>query len=418
MDRAFVARVLESYFRHRWLNLIPLALMMVGAVVWLLTAKPEYTSRGTVYAQGGSLLASLAADITSQTGWTSPAKAMADDLNSLLQSDAFMRSVVAGSELEPEMNRGPRAADRTLKDARKAVWTETLGQNMVLVGAAHTSPVVAQQLSEGVIRNYLLWRENNRSNEGVTAQSYFEKLMPQYEADVRTARQDLEAYLVQHPDPVRGDRPTEETFQIERLQAAVQEATQRLSETVAKAEKAKLAGDRSTIDVQQTFTIIDAPQIPPEPSTSRRKQALNMAVFFLAGLLLSGVAVIGGALLDTSLRFPADVQQKLGLPVLGSIPSVRPERKKRSGRRARKEREEPRVDSDVAPALGAAALGVAAADAALAVAAPDAAAPGVAAVPGVAATPTRSKTATANAAAPRVASPRRRQRAQRARARA
>ncbi len=335
MDRTFIARVLESYFRHRWLNLVPLFLMVVGAVVWLAVSKPEYTSRGVVYVQGGTLLASLTADSNSPTGWSTAAKATSDDLNSLLQSDSFVRAVISQSNLEPEMSKGPRVADQTVKKVREAVWTETLGHNMVLIGAVYTSPTIAQQLSNGVIQNYLQWRLNTGNNEGVTAQTYFEKLIPQYQADVQTARQDLQAYLTQHPDPVRGERPTEEQFQIDRLQAAVQAATQRLTDTVSKAEKAKLAGDRSSIDVQQTFSIIDAPQAPAEPSTSRRKLALSAAVFVLAGLLLSAVTVIGEALFDTTLRFPADVQQKLGLPVLGSLPEAVGGRRARRGRKLR-----------------------------------------------------------------------------------
>jgi hypothetical protein len=277
--------------------------------------------------QGGTLLASLAADTSPQSGWVGPAKTTSEDLNSLLQSDAFVRAVIAQSDLEPWMYMGPRTADETMKKVRSSVWTQTLGQNMVLIGAVHTSPAVAQQLSTGIIQNYIQWRLNTSSNEVATARSYFERLIPQYESEVRTAREILQAYLAQHPDPVRGDRPTEETFQIERLQAAVQEATQRLNETVSKAEQARLTGDRSQFDVEQTYSVVDSPQLPPEPSTSRRKQALTLAVFFLAGLLLSAVMVVGESVFDTTLRFPFDVQQKLGLPVLGVIPDVRSTRK-------------------------------------------------------------------------------------------
>jgi hypothetical protein len=280
------------------------------------------------------LLSSLASDTNTQAGWASPAQATSEDMNSLLQSDSFIRAVVAESDLEPEMNRGPRIANETVKEVRESVWTHTLGQNMVQVGAAHESPLVAQQLSTAVIQNYIRWRVNTGSSEGATAQGYFERLIPQYEADVQVARQDLQAYLLQHPDPVRGDRPTEETFQIERLQTAVQEAAQRLSQAVSNAEKARLAGDRTSLNVEQTYSVVDAPEAPTEPTVSRRRQALNLAVFILAGLALSLALVVGESLFDTSLRFPADAQQKLGLPVLGAIPQVRPEPKRKRERRA------------------------------------------------------------------------------------
>ena len=341
MSRAFLARLLESYFRHRWLNLVPLLLMIAGAGVWLYTSKPEFISHGTVYVQGGTLLASLASDTSPQTGWASPAQTTSDDLNSLLQSDSFVRSIIAQSDLEPEMNKGPRAANEMLKEVRSGIWTHTLGSYMVQISASHTSPTVAQQLSNGVIQNYIQWRVNSGSNEGATAQGYFEKLIPEYQSDLQTARQALQAYLVQHPDPVRGERPTEEMFQIERLQAAVQEASFRLNDTITKAERAKQAGDRSSLNVEQTHTVIDAPGMPTEPSTSRRKQAMSLAVFFLAGLLLTGVVVLGESVFDTSLRFPTDVQQKLGLPVLGAIPYVRPQAKQRTERKAQVEQPAP-----------------------------------------------------------------------------
>jgi hypothetical protein len=331
MNRAYLARLFESYFRHRWLNLIPLFLMLVGAIVWLFfITKPEYTSQGTLYVQGGSLLSTLASDTSIPSGWASPAQTTSDDLNSLLQSDSFIRAVIAQSDLEPEMNLGPRAANETVKEVRRSVWTHTLGQNMVLIGAAHTSPVIAQQLSDGVIQNYIQWRVNTGSNEGATAQSYFEKLIPHYEADVQIARQDLQAYLSQHPDPVRGERPTEQTFQIDRLQAAVLEATQRLSLAVTNAEKARLAGDRSSLNVEHTYSVVDSPQIPPEPSTSRRKQALSIGVFILAGLVLSTVMVVGESFFRHNAAIPGRRAAKAGSARPGRH-SARPSRSQAEG---------------------------------------------------------------------------------------
>lgn len=91
---------------------------------------------------------------------------------------------------------------------------------------------------------------------------------------------------------------------------------------MTKSQSAQLAGTRAALNAEETYSVIDAPQIPTEPATSRRKQLLSLLVFVAAGLVLSLTAVIGAALFDTTLRFPADVQQKLGLPVLGAVPHV------------------------------------------------------------------------------------------------
>src|SRR5512135_2927094 len=197
MSRPNLARFVEAYFRHRWLNLIPLLIMILAAAAWLVVTKVQYTAHGTMYIQRGTLLATLTAVGTdnTQSTWATPADATAGEVRSLIQTDAFLRAIIAKSDLEPEMSKGPRSVDQTLTKVRQSVWMQSLGPNIVLFGAAYTSPVVAQQLSAGIMDNYIQWRANTDLNEGVSAQAYFQKLIPPYQADLDTARQDLQAYL-------------------------------------------------------------------------------------------------------------------------------------------------------------------------------------------------------------------------------
>jgi capsular polysaccharide biosynthesis protein len=324
MNRTHQARLIEAYFRHRWLNLLPLLLMIVAAATWLVVTKPLYTAYGTMYVQRGTLLATLSAD-QSQTGWAAPSETTANEIRSLLQTDAFVRSVIQQSDLEAEMSNGPRAVNRLLSKVRSSVWVQNMGQNIVQFGSAYTSPTTAQQLSAGVMQTYIQWRTNADSRDAASAQAYFEKLIPSYQADLNTARQDLQTYLGEHPDPVRGERPTRESLEIDRLQAAVQDASARLNDAVTKAQNAQLASNRAAFNAQESYSVVDAPVVPVESATSLRKVLLSVLVFVLAGLLLSVVAVTGAAVFDTAVRFPGDVQQKLGLPVLGAVPNVVPD---------------------------------------------------------------------------------------------
>ncbi len=325
MSRNHLARFLETYFRHRWLNLVPLLMMIVIGAVWLATAKPQYLAAGTMYVQNDTLLATLTSNQPAPTGWTSAADTTAGEIKSLLQTEAFVRAVVQQSDLEPEMSNGPRVVEQTLNRVRSEVSVQSLGQNMVVISAIDTSPAVAQQLSAGVMQYYIQWRENTNRSDSAAAQTYFQNLIPTYQAALNTARQDLQAYLSQHPDPVRGSRPTDEQLQISWLEAAVQDATTRLNDAVTKAQDAQLANARASLTSQGTYSVIDAARVPVDPTTSRRQQALRMLVFVAAGLLLSLTAVLGAALFDTTLRFPADVQGRLDLPVLTAIPDIAPE---------------------------------------------------------------------------------------------
>ncbi len=100
MSHTYLTRFLETYFRHRWLNLLPLLLMIALGATWLITTKPQYIAHGTMHVQGATLLATLTADPQTQSGWTSQSDATTGEIRSLLQTDAFVRAVVQQSDLE------------------------------------------------------------------------------------------------------------------------------------------------------------------------------------------------------------------------------------------------------------------------------------------------------------------------------
>ncbi|MBK9055145.1 MAG: hypothetical protein IPL78_30880 [Chloroflexi bacterium] len=51
--------------------------------------------------------------------------------------DAFRRSIILQTELEPANGRRGTAIQDTITEVQEAVWVQTLGDNLVMVGAAH-----------------------------------------------------------------------------------------------------------------------------------------------------------------------------------------------------------------------------------------------------------------------------------------
>ena len=58
---------------------------------------------------------------------------------------------------------------------------------------------------------------------------------------------------------------------------------------------------------------------PLTPERSLKEIFVTLAIFMMAGFGISVVGIVGGALLDDSLRFPIDVVYGLNLPVLTMI---------------------------------------------------------------------------------------------------
>src|SRR5690606_38272544 len=88
-------------------------------------------------------------------------------------------------------------------------------------------------------------------------------------------------------------------------------------------------------DTSQSYVLIDAPKVPTKPDRSKKKMALMLGIFVATGGLFSLIAVAGGALLDRTFRFPLDVQNWTGLPVLAVVPDASQPAGRRSWRRKR-----------------------------------------------------------------------------------
>ncbi len=324
MIRLIVLRLLESYFRHRWLYLLPIVLMVAAMTLYITFVPAPYTAEGTLYVQQETLLSSLTSVRSNGFGfrYVTPSEETVGELYQLMNSDGFLRAIVQQTDLESRMNEGPKAIEETLTKARDAVWFRSLGNNMVAVNATFTMPRVAAQLVQSTIDTYTLWKTNISHDESVAAQDFFVDLVATYRNELDTERRTLTNYLISHPEPVRGNRPPEEAATIAQLSATVDLAEERLRNAENKEEDAKLSLAQTESNIRQSYFVVDAPQIPLEPKRSKKELALVLALFLTVGMVFSVAGIVGGALLDRSLRFPLDIGQGLQLPVLALIPEA------------------------------------------------------------------------------------------------
>ena len=331
MIRLVLLRISESYFRHRFLYLLPLALMTAVAALAFLTAKTSYISLGVLYVRKDSLLTSLTRLQDGGFGWVTPARATIVEFEELLKTDAFRRAIILKTDLEPQLVNGPIAVGETIAEVRDAVWVQTLGDNLVMVGAAHAQPAIAQQLVQATLDSFIQWKINVDQEESVSAEGFFDSLVVVYESDLDVARDRLRLYLEAHPEPLRGDRPEIEQMEIDRMQAEINLAEKQLSNALERRENASLAKAQAEGAVRQSYLVIDAPRLPSQPASSRRDALVNAIIFVVVGVVLSTIGVLGGALLDRSHRFPVDVRHTLDLPVLALVPNGTERKKRKRG---------------------------------------------------------------------------------------
>jgi hypothetical protein len=123
---------------------------------------------------------------------------------------------------------------------------------------------------------------------------------------------------------VRGSRPPEEQMELDRLQALVTKAEDRLNSARDNGESARLSQAKSESVTKQTYMVLDQPQMPQDAVVSSKTILTNLSIFLIVGIFLAVAGITGGALLDHTLRFPIDVRHGLSLPVLAMVPIGKP----------------------------------------------------------------------------------------------
>lgn len=322
MMRQLLVRFLETYYHHRWLYWLPVPIMLVIFGASLFIAKQAYIAQGTIWVQKQVLLASITSTSTDSWGYSTPAQVTADEATELMQSDAFIRAIVQQTDLEPELAKGQDATAELFTNVRVWVWWSALGNNLIAANASHEKAAIAQQLAAGAIKTFLAWHVNIDRQDSQVAQTYFGNLVDQYTQEVNTARTALETYLGAHPDPTRGDRPSLEQLQIDKLESDIKDATDRLSKAKDDEETSRLKLTQVEQNINQQYITVDEPALPSKPEVSRKKLALSGVIYFVAGILISILGVIGATLMDTSVRFSGEVTTRLQLPVLAIIPDA------------------------------------------------------------------------------------------------
>lgn len=328
MPRAILLRLSENFFRRWWLYLLPVVILTVAAAAYFFLAKPKYQAQGIIYVQADSFLSQLT-QIKDNSGnyWTTPATLTSNEINELLQTDAFIRVIIQSTPLEEKMDDGPSVVSKTISDVRKSVWAQPMGNNQVIVIAAFEEAAVAPAMVDGAIQGYLSWKVNSQRSEKIAALNFFTEVIKEYQAELDRANNELKQYLADHPLPLKGDRTELELLEINQLQGKVQLAQAQLASALEKEENARLAIAQIDSDTNQNYVLIDSPHLLEKPITSRRETALEASIFIVVGLIFSVVMLVGSTLLNQGVLLPGDVYQQLNLPVLALLPDSRRPRK-------------------------------------------------------------------------------------------
>jgi uncharacterized protein involved in exopolysaccharide biosynthesis len=316
-----VLRLIDKFFSHLWLYLVPIVL--VGAVgVWVATSgEDSYQSWATLKVERDAEVAEVTGSVQDPGfGWETPASATAESMNALLRTQTFVDEVAVAAGLDDMVDAGLL----TLDEVRASVAVFADSPRLVKVVGTNGNPDVAHRVAEGAIESYIDSVRANEVRDATVAIEFLQQKLPDYEAAVTEAETDLETWIAAHPDPRAGvNRPIDEQVELDRLQDTIQGREEQLTAVQASIEQQELSVEQKEAEVRQRLGVIDPPQVPFAPQPQLKQAVILILMALIVGCFLSLVAVVIGTVLDRTIRFPGDVKDRLDTRVLAVVPKAR-----------------------------------------------------------------------------------------------
>jgi capsular polysaccharide biosynthesis protein len=318
--RNLTLRSAEFLF-HRWpMLLLP---VLLGLGVGLLTVRKgtdEYQSSATVNVSSGTILQDLTAiNQTNLVGFETSATKTSRAINELLQTDSFVRTIISGAGLDDAYN----SQQITIAQVRSSVHASTTGDTLVQLTATSTNANAATNLVTSLLTGYSKYVLDSEVSDSNAAASFLEGKLSEYQQALDDSTAALNEYVQSHPAPTIGDRPTEETLAIQRLNETITQASTRLQDAQSNIDKAKLAAEQSKSEVGQKLKVVDSPKVPDSPQPRLKSEVITVAIFVLLGLMISLAITVVAALLDSSVRTVDDIGTVTDLTVVAAIPFVK-----------------------------------------------------------------------------------------------
>jgi uncharacterized protein involved in exopolysaccharide biosynthesis len=315
-------RYSRTFRRHRLLVLAPLVLALVIGLGYEFTSPRHYTAQGTLWAD--SPVPDGTTVFSTSPPSQSPASQGASVLSELLGTDQFLKALAPHTPWAAYLHQHPAQLDNVFSSLQKNTTVSVVGPQVIGVtyqssGSATTAPMARAIIDTFVAQLVTLQRQRDQQQI-----SYDQKSEQTALDSLNTAQKQLGAYLAAHPQAAG---------------ATVDPTVTQLSGNVATAQQAYGAAVGNLNASQQSLsTATDSSQLHviDQPTIANLQGRKKKIVYGGVGGLFAG-GVISILLLswlvskETAPWDAEDVEDELGLTVVGSIEELPSRRRQERG---------------------------------------------------------------------------------------
>jgi uncharacterized protein involved in exopolysaccharide biosynthesis len=194
------------------------------------------------------------------------------------------------------------------------------GPQIVTLTFVTGDPTVAAGTVRAMIDQFSEELNGRRHAQLDAAIAFYQQRLKAQEAALASADAKVSQYLVDHPDQRLANAIPDVT--LVGLKRSDDLARQDYENMLQKLDQARLDLAALTQPGAGAFRVIDEPNVPLRPLSLMKKFIFAAGAGTAAGLAVSLLGLLLLTLADTSLRRPQEIEELLGLRLVGTIPKL------------------------------------------------------------------------------------------------
>jgi uncharacterized protein involved in exopolysaccharide biosynthesis len=303
-------RYTRTFRRHKLLVVAPVVLALLVALGFVVVSPRNYLAEGTLWADAPVPDSSTV--LSESPPSPSAAAQQASVLSELLATHQFLTDVGQRSPWAAYLRRHPGAVDTVFASLQKDTSVSVLGPQVISVVYQSSNPTTTAPMARAIMSAFvaeLASLQRTRDEQQIT---YDKQNLQTASNALSSAQNQLSEYFAVHPQQQGATLdPT-----VTQLSGNVATAEQLYGSAVANYNSSELA--LSSVNDSSQLHVIDQPAVALLQGDKKKIAYAGIGGLF-AGLVISVLLLSWLVANDTSPRDAEDVEDELGLTVVGSI---------------------------------------------------------------------------------------------------
>jgi uncharacterized protein involved in exopolysaccharide biosynthesis len=318
-----IQRVIEAFFRHWLLILLPILVIPIDVGAAMLSTPPQYEAQAGMWVEQATYLSYSTDDINR---YLSPAVNQRNRLVELMQTRSFLAEV-AGKTALASIADAPGGDDVLRALFARDFEVTTSGDHLLSLRFRAEDREVATSVLSAMVEKFKARAASDRYGQAQVAITFYQSRLTEADTELASARSQLAKYL--SDNPALAAAIAKSGTDTARFDPQFAEAQRRVESSQGDANLARGSLERAELDVAAGikgldfgFRIVDTVQASTSPSRQLKKILLYPVVALVAGLVLGAAMLLWFALSDHSVRSLADLGPEV--IILSVLPRLRP----------------------------------------------------------------------------------------------